>query len=176
MSELETQFAHLFEIWAWKGVFMCESASGSWRMWKWERRFGIAAKSCKSFMTERFLCSIVLCLSVSCVFLFCFRFWFAVTTWGTWTWMRSTTSCPSWWRGRKTLRWRLWSAMVHRTSCGSSTATFTVSKENSFLNVNLCCVFFPQSQVVFPPSQSGLSWRRWCDFIFPEQTGQIRSP
>lgn len=55
------------------------------------------------------------------------RCWSAVTTWGTWTWMKSTILCPCCWRGRRTLRWRPWSATAPRTSCGSNTATSTVS-------------------------------------------------
>lgn len=52
--------------------------------------------------------------------------------------MWSTSSCPFWWREKKTLRWRRWSAMAPHTSCGSNTTTFTVSKESLLLRDVLC--------------------------------------
>lgn len=68
-------------------------------------------------------------LHTLCISLFCCvrRCWYAVTTWGTWTWTKSTTSCPCCRRGRRTSRWRPCSATAPRTSCGSNTATCTVS-------------------------------------------------
>lgn len=50
--------------------------------------------------------------------------------------MKSTTSCPSWWREKRRLRRRQWSATVPRTFCGSNTATFTVS---TWLHVWITC-------------------------------------
>lgn len=100
--------------------------SGSQRLLKLECRFGVSAERLYIFNDR----------VDSDTLDFCYRSrsWLVVTTWGTWTWMRLTTSCPSWWRGRKMQRWRRWSATAPRTSCGSNTATFTVSKETSPLS------------------------------------------
>lgn len=59
--------------------------------------------------------------------------------------MWSTSSCPFWWREKKTLRWRRWSAMAPHTSCGSNTTTFTVSKESLLLRDVLCGAFWKEA-------------------------------
>lgn len=95
----------------------------------------VALEACLSLSAQVWCLSQKLCTFNDCVYIMSIlcslhsgcRCSSAVTTWGTWTWTRSTTSCRSWWRGKRTLRWHHWSPTATHTSCGSNTATFTVS-------------------------------------------------